>query len=156
MAAPTKAKKAVKKTAKRTTAKKTAAKRGMTATHKAALAVGRNQATAVRAYLDALEANKPKRGRRVTPDVMRTRIAKLNEEIKKVPKSRQLQLVQDRMNLEDALARTDESFDIKPLQRAFAKNAKAYARRKNISYAAFREIGVSPAVLKEAGLTRSF
>ena len=42
--------------------------------HKAALADGRAQGRAVRAYLEALEANKPRRGRKRTPESMRARI----------------------------------------------------------------------------------
>lgn len=36
----------------------------MSAEHKRALAVGRDEGRAVRQYLEALEAHKPKRGRR--------------------------------------------------------------------------------------------
>ena len=46
----------------------------MTDEHKAALAEGRAQGRAVRAYLEALETNKPKRGRKRSPASMRTRI----------------------------------------------------------------------------------
>lgn len=127
----------------------------MSTSHKAALAVGRNQATAIRAYLDALEANKPKRGRKVTPDTMQKRIDKLREDIKKAPKSKQLQMVQDRMDLEAALAAVEEPIDLTGLQKGFVKNARGYAKRKNISYAAFREVGVPAPVLKDAGISRS-
>ena len=43
-------------------------KRAMTDEHKAALAEGRNHAEIVGRYLEALEANKPKRGRKRTAD----------------------------------------------------------------------------------------
>jgi hypothetical protein len=43
-------------------------KRAMSKQHKAALAVGRAEGLAVRRYLDALEAHKPKRGRKRTPE----------------------------------------------------------------------------------------
>jgi hypothetical protein len=33
--------------------------------------------------------------------------------------------------------------------------AAEYGQRKGISYAAWRELGVSPAVLKRAGITRA-
>lgn len=166
MAVATKARKTAKKSVKRTTAKKVAAKkvakkatsngqRAMSASHKAALAVGRTQASAVRAYLDALEMHKPKRGRKVTPETMRSRITKLRDEAKRAPKSKQLQLVQDRMDLEAALAASEEVFDMAPLKKGFTKHAKAYARNKGISYAAFKEIGVPVPVLKEAGISRS-
>ena len=52
--------------------------RKMSAAHKAALAKGREQANAVRAYLDALEANRPKRGRKRTPESISKRIAAID------------------------------------------------------------------------------
>ena len=49
--------------------------------HKAALAEGRNQGRAVRRYLEALEAHKPKRGRKRTPESMQKRIDKIDSEL---------------------------------------------------------------------------
>ena len=53
------------------------AKRGpkgpMTDEHKAALAKGRNEGNAVRNYLEALRANKPKRGRKRTRESIAAR-----------------------------------------------------------------------------------
>ena len=46
----------------------------MSETHKEALAEGRNHARVVGSYLDALEANKPKRGRKRTPDSVKKRL----------------------------------------------------------------------------------
>ena len=46
----------------------------MSSSHKAALAVGRDQGRSVRAYLEALEAHKPKRGRKRTPDSIQKRL----------------------------------------------------------------------------------
>jgi len=47
---------------------------GMSDAHKAALAEGRAQGRAVRRYLEALEAHKPKRGRKRTPDSVKKRL----------------------------------------------------------------------------------
>ncbi len=41
------------------------------------------------------------------------------------------------------------------LERDFVKVAKAYSAKKGISYGAWREFGVSPEVLKKAGISRS-
>ena len=49
--------------------------REMSDEHKAALAEGRTQGRAVRVYLEALAANKPKRGRKRTPDSVKRRLA---------------------------------------------------------------------------------
>src|SRR3954462_15638416 len=49
---------------------------GLSDDHKAALAEGRSQGRAVRRYLEALEAHKPRRGRKRTSDSMRKRLEK--------------------------------------------------------------------------------
>jgi hypothetical protein len=41
------------------------------------------------------------------------------------------------------------------LESAFVKSARSYSERKGISYAAWRQVGVEPAVLKKAGISRA-
>lgn len=147
------AKKASKRVAKKATGRKSPAK--MTASHKSALAEGRQQANAVRAYLDALEANKPKRGRKITPDTLRSRIETLNAKILSVKRSARLELVQERLDLERKLETWEAPIDIAALERTFTRVARKYAERKGISYHAFREVGVSATVLKAAGIART-
>jgi len=65
-----------------------------------------------------------------------------------------LQLVQERMDLERELDRFDAADDLTGLERDFVKVAKGYAERKGISYAAWRELGISADVLRKAGITR--
>jgi len=45
--------------------------------------------------------------------------------------------------------------DLSALESEFVKTASKYAQRKGISYAAWRELGVSADVLKKAGISRS-
>ena len=45
--------------------------------HKAALAAGRNESRAVKNYLDALESNRPKSGRKRTPDSIKKRLTEI-------------------------------------------------------------------------------
>jgi hypothetical protein len=130
-------------------------KTGLTDEHKAALAEGREQGRAVRRYLEALEAHKPKRGRRRTPDSIRKRLDKLNDEIDGADPLKRLQLVQERLDLENELARADEKVDLSHLEGEFVKAARTYSDRKGISYAAWRELGVPAATLKQAGISRS-
>ena len=75
----------------------------MTDEHKAALAEGRAQGRAVRAYLEALEAHKPKRGRKRTPESMRSRLATIDATIDAADPMSRLQMVQERMDLVAAL-----------------------------------------------------
>jgi len=65
-----------------------------------------------------------------------------------------LALTQERMDLEVELNRTEPGVDLAALEADFIKAAGPYAARKGISYAAFRSVGVTPATLKAAGITR--
>ena len=51
----------------------------MSNSHKAALAEGREQGRAVRRYLEALEAHKPKRGRRRTSESVQKRLVVIED-----------------------------------------------------------------------------
>ena len=126
----------------------------MTDEHKAALAEGRAQGRAVRAYLEALEAHKPKRGRKRTPDSIKKRLAKIELEIGDADPLKRLNLIQERLDLQGELDATEETVDLSALEQEFAGAAKAYGERKGISYAAWRELGVAAATLKDAGIGR--
>ena len=127
---------------------------GMSDEHKAALAEGRAQGRAIRAYLEALDAHRPKRGRKRTPDGMRKRLQRIDAEIESADPMRRLHLVQERMDLEEELAASDTKVDLGALEQEFVKAAKPYSQRKGISYAAWRELGVSAATLRAAGIAR--
>ena len=61
----------------------------MSAAHKAALAEGRDQGRMVRRYLEALEANRPRRGRKVTPESMKKKLATIGQKLRGAdPRSR--------------------------------------------------------------------
>src|SRR3954462_11210546 len=126
----------------------------MSAEHKEALAVGREQGRAVRRYLEALEAHKPKRGRKRTPESMEKRLAAIEEKLPDADPLTQLQLVQERMDIQRQLEAADSSVDLQELEDEFVKAAADYSRRKGITYAAWREAGIGPAVLKRAGIWR--
>lgn len=130
------------------------ASRTMTTEHKEALALGRHEGRVVNDYLDALEDHKPKRGRRVTPDTIRARIARLDEDIPQMRGKDKLKAIQGKIDLETQLRRAEDTSVITDLQDAFVKVAKSYADRLGITYDAYREAGVPSAVLREAGVTR--
>jgi hypothetical protein len=133
----------------------TSAATPMSDAHKAALAEGRNQGRAVRRYLEALDAHKPKRGRKRTPESMRKRLAAIDVEFPSADPLRRLQLVQERLDLGAELEAASTKVDLSALEDDFVAAAGDYSRRKGISYAAWRELGVTPAVLKRAGVSRS-
>ncbi len=126
----------------------------MTDAHKAALAEGRAQGRAVRAYLEALEAHKPKRGRKRTPDSIKKRLERIDAELETADPMKRLHLVQERIDLERELAATEDGVDLTELERGFVESARSYSERKGISYAAWRELGVPAATLKAAGIGR--
>jgi hypothetical protein len=126
----------------------------MSIEHKAALAKGREEGRAVRRYLLALEEQRPRRGRKRTPESIRKRLAAVNQLLTDADPLSKLHLVQERENLEAELARNDASDDLVAAEKAFIKVARAYGRRKGIGYAAWRQVGVSVPVLQKAGITR--
>ena len=128
--------------------------RTMSDAHKAALAEGRAQGLAVRKYLEALEANKPKRGRKRTADSVSKRLEKVVAELETADPLKRLQLTQEQLDLEAELAAGDQTVDLSELEQGFIEAAAPYAARKGLSYGAFRSVGVSPAVLRAAGISR--
>ena len=127
----------------------------MSDAHKAALAEGRAQGRAVRRYLEALEAHKPKRGRKRTPDSMKKRLDRIGVELQTADPLKRLQLRQERLDLESELATTTNKIDLTSLEKEFTDSAKPYSERKGISYFAWREAGVPAATLKAAGISRA-
>ena len=112
---------------------------------------------AVRDYLDALVTGAPKRGRKRTPDSVKARISAIGEATGNASATKRLGLVQERLDLEaelDAMARAG-SVDMGNLEADFIKAASSYGSRRGISYAAWREMGVSATTLKSAGIRRT-
>ena len=132
----------------------TKTKRTMSAEHKTAIAEGRKQAKAVSDYLEALVANKPKRGRQRTPDTIKARLAKVDDELATADALTALNLEQEKIDLQEELAAKSVAVDTSALEGAFVDNAAAYGARKGISYAVWRKSGVPAAVLKKAGIGR--
>jgi hypothetical protein len=127
----------------------------MSDSHKEALAEGRNHARAVGRYLEALEANKPKRGRKRTAESVKKRLAAVGTELTDATGLTRLNLLQERRNLEVELAAMQAgSPDLSGLEKDFVKVAKEYSAKKKISYGAWREFGVPPDTLKKAGISR--
>jgi hypothetical protein len=123
--------------------------------HKHALAVGREESRAVRRYLEALEAHKPKRGRKRTTESIQSRLRQIDDRINGADPLTRVHLVQERLNLETELANKEEAVDLKALEEGFVEAAKSYGERKGITYAAWRAAGVDANVLRRAGIPRT-
>jgi hypothetical protein len=132
-----------------------AKKSQMTDDHKQALAVGRAEGRLVRAYLEALESSRPKRGRKRTKESIARRLERIDAELEMADPLKRLQLTQEQLDLSVELEQMDSGVDLARLEADFARVAKGYAERKGITYAAFRQIGVPAAVLKKAGISRA-
>jgi hypothetical protein len=128
----------------------------MTDEHKASLAAGRNEARAVKAYLQAIEGAPKKRGRQRTVDGIKRRLAAIDATMADASALVRLQLVQEKADLEAELASktAGSNVDLDGLRKAFVKVARSYSERKGISYASWRAVGVDATTLKEAGITR--
>lgn len=140
-----------------TTTKKTSApvkKRGMTAEHKEALATGRSEGRAVRDYLDALEAHKPKRGRKRTADTVASRIAALEAAIDDANPLDRLHYHQELADLRAELESMTVESNLDELEQGFVAAAAGYSERKGISYDTWRKMGITPTVLRAAGISR--
>ncbi|HVM41079.1 MAG TPA: hypothetical protein VM618_09920 [Acidimicrobiia bacterium] len=124
--------------------------------HKQALAEGRRLGQAVREYLEALEEHRPRRGRKRTAESVKKRLATVRERLETAKALDRVQLAQERIDLENELERMEQKVDLSAVETKFVKAAKEYSKRKGITYAAWREAGVSPEVLRKAGISRSF
>lgn len=123
----------------------------MTQEHKEALAQGRREARAIKRYLKALESKRP--GRPVTQESLQKRLAKTNEKIEAEDDPlKVVELIQTRLDIEEQLAKLEDSANFEELEADFVEHVKSYSERKEISYTAWREYGVPAATLRAAGV----
>ena len=124
--------------------------------HKAAIAAGRIEAAAVRDYLEALESNRPKRGRQVSTETLESRKADIDNQLAAddMKPIKRLELLQDRRDIDAQFAALADEPDMTAVENGFVTHAAAYGQRKGISYATWREFGVPAELLGRAGITR--
>lgn len=123
----------------------------MSQEHKDALAQGRKESRAIKAYLKALTSRKP--GRPVTKESLSNRLNGINEKIEAEDDPlKSVELIQKRLDIEEELARFEESENLEELEKDFIEHAHSYSERKGITYSAWREAGVAAATLREAGI----
>jgi hypothetical protein len=113
----------------------------------------REERLAVRRYLEAIESA-PRGGRHPrSAGSIHEALAAVDARLATAGKLTELQLVQQRINLEAELARAERAPDLRALEEAFVRSAKAYGDRRGISYRAWRHVGVRPDTLAAAGIT---
>ncbi|MGH3599391.1 MAG: hypothetical protein ACRDQH_03790 [Pseudonocardiaceae bacterium] len=129
----------------------------MSDSHKAALAVGRDEGRAVRRYLEALEAHRPRPGRKRTAETVQRQLRETIQQLNRATALERVHLLQRRLDLEHEIERMqrDSDLDLVELETAFVTALPGYSDRKHISYAAWREVGVPARVLRAAGVSRA-
>src|SRR5262249_30568808 len=120
--------------------------------HKAAMARGRTEAAHVRAYLDALAANKPRRGRQRTEATIQKQLTQVRGDLRNASGMHKLELVARRIELEAELDGKRIRGDLSTLRKNFVRYGASYAKRKGIPKQAFRETGVPAPDLRAAGI----
>jgi len=134
---------------------KASTRRSMSASHKAALAKGREEGIVVRRYLEALEAVRPRRGRRRALSTIEKRLTAIDTQLEHAEPLSRLHLLQQKKDLEAELNRSSERTEIDALEDQFVDVAAAYGERKGISYSTWRAAGVPASVLQRAGIART-
>lgn len=123
----------------------------MSQEHKDALARGRKEARAVKAYLRALGSRRP--GRPVTKESLESRLSKVAERLGSTDDPlKRVELYQSKLDIVRSLASMEEARDMTELESEFVAHAKSYSERKGISYTAWRQSGVPAEVLRRAGI----
>jgi hypothetical protein len=127
----------------------------MTDDHKAALAQGRAEARAIKAYL-AVATTPKKRGRPVTRASLEDRIATLDKkaQTEEDPLAR-VELIQARIDAQKSLDDLGTAADLEALESGFVKYAADYSDRKGITWTAWREAGLPAATLRKAGIKQT-
>ena len=119
--------------------------------HKEALAQGRKEARAIKAYLSALNSRKP--GRPVSKESLHTRLEKVSEKLAAADNPLEtVDLIQSKLDIERTLSELENAQDVDSLEAGFIENVAPYSQRKGVSYTAWREFGVPATVLRKAGI----
>ena len=126
----------------------------MSSAHKKALANGRTEGRVIREYLEIVEAIKPKRGRKRTAESIAKRLTTISTELKSSDPVTKVRLMQERLNLRAELAGMKSKTEVAAAEAKFVKVARSFSTRNEITYDAWREFGVTPTVLKRAGIDR--
>jgi hypothetical protein len=126
----------------------------MSQEHKDALAKGRSEARAIKAYLHALDSRRP--GRPVTKESLEKRldrvVSKLADEADPL---KRLDLMQSKLDIETTLSNVEDGANIEELASGFVAHAGSYSDRKGITYTAWRQFGVPAEVLRKAGIAET-
>lgn len=121
--------------------------------HKQAMQEGREQARAIREYLDALNWSAPRPGLPSDPESVAEMVEDYDQRIAETDDPLdQVKLVQRKLDLEEYLEELQDRPDPEATKDAFVKSVVPYSERNDLTYKAWRAIGVPASVLHEAGM----
>lgn len=116
----------------------------------------RAETDAVRAYLEVLSSSTP--GRRRRPEPIRKRIAELEAQLEEAGSIKRLTLLQRLVDLRRELGEAETAAGANGVaaeaEERFVAVAASFARRKGITWVAWRQFGVTAATLRKAGVPR--
>ncbi len=113
----------------------------------------RAQAKVIREYLEAIERNRPRRGRKRTRDTVEKQLGQVDVLLEDAEPLDRLHLIQRKIDLETELENLKNKVDIRDLESRFVAAAKEYSDRKGLSYDAWHALGISNEVLERAGIS---
>ncbi|MEY2398018.1 MAG: hypothetical protein QOJ00_1192 [Actinomycetota bacterium] len=112
-----------------------------------------DRARIVRRYLSALDARKPGRTNARTGETIAHRMHQIDTLLLSADPVQRLLLTQERIDLHaEQLRLTTASGDFDQLEKAFTRVAKTWGDRHDITYSAWRQVGVEADVLTRANI----
>jgi hypothetical protein len=114
-----------------------------------------DRARIVRRYLSALDARKPGRSNVRTQELIALRMHQVDIDLMSADPLTRLHLTQERIDLHaEQLRLNAKANDFAELERAFTRVARGYGERNDITFSAWRQVGVEADVLAKAGITQ--
>ncbi len=113
-----------------------------------------DRARIVRRYLSALDVRKPGRTAARTVESVQHRMHQIDTLLLSADPVQRLHLTQERIDLHAEQLRLQQSGggDFTDLEKAFIRVARSYGDRHDITYSAWRQVGVDADVLAKAGI----
>ena len=108
----------------------------------------------MRDYLEALETNRPRPGRKQSAESLNAKREAIDAQMADAKPIKRLLLMQERRDIEAAIETLSVEPDMASVEEGFVTHAANYGQRKGIQYATWREFGVSTDMLARAGITR--
>lgn len=113
-----------------------------------------DRARIVRRYLSALDARKPGRSASRTAESVQHRMHQIDTLLLSADPVQRLHLTQERIDLHAEHLRLQGGVggEFEALEKAFVRVAKSYGDRHEVTYSAWRQVGVDAEVLASAGI----